>query len=104
MLVVRFEVQSLCVVEVPRGWALRASTVWVGVNGFYVGIAKMDVSVAVDARINIKTAHSNLIELFKCTTASISPRFRAGTNRSLFKVEIASNPATRVILISNVLP
>ena len=71
---------------------------------FHDGIAKMDVSVAVDAIINTKIAHSNLIELFKCTAAILSPRLRAGTNRSLFAAAIVSNPATRVILISNVLP
>ena len=74
------------------------------IRGFHDGIEKMDVSVAVDARIKTKIAHSNLIELFKCTAASISPRLRAGTNRNLFAAEIVSNPATRIILISNVLP
>jgi hypothetical protein len=34
----------------------------VDIRDFHDGIAKMDVSVAVDARINTKIAHSNLIE------------------------------------------
>ena len=71
---------------------------------FHDGIAKMDVSVAVDAKINTKIAHSNLIDLLKWNKAIPSPRLRADTNRSLFAAAIASNPATRVILISNVLP